>query len=588
MKPTFLDAIDRALAVRQHVILTFNTQDLYYWPEGEINPASLNFFIAAHLQKGGYRVAVFQPAMGVVREIPEPTEQSHEIMRRLASQTTALNIMKGLFNLLRNPNERWVVLVHYGEHLAPTTVNQAGISSEEVQIAEILHQLALDDDIAVGSSRIILVTYETMPVELLSRSPAYRRVEVGLPSLEERRAYIGLIERLRTNGRQEFGALEDGLSAEELTAVTAGIPLVEILGLYRGAGHFHRPVTRSEVREVKARAIRQLAQDLVEVSEPQTGFHNVAGLQTLKDYIGTLIIPQIRAGRPAPQAILLHGEPGCGKSHVVQALACELGWPLLEMRSVRSPWVGQSEQQLERVITVVEQLAPCVFFFDEIDQLLGQRSTGGSNDSGTSERLLARIFNWLGSMHLRGRVLFVGASNRPDLLDPALLDRFRVSIPVLKPSSGEIREMLPMLARRFERTLAPGVLEQAANFLAPLRPSGRALQEILIQAGLRADATKGVLGSTIETQHLQVATSDHLSADDPLELEFIRLRSLAMTSSQSLLPWNGLNGLRPGAELPSDLLEQKIVDSQGRLNTTVLNQRLRELAAERQEARWMR
>ncbi|NTV15528.1 MAG: AAA family ATPase [Desulfobulbaceae bacterium] len=248
------------------------------------------------------------------------------------------------------------------------------------------------------------------------------------------------------------------------------------------------------MREVKARAIRQLAQDLVEVSEPQTGFQNVAGLQTLKEYISRLIIPQIRAGRPAPQAILLHGEPGCGKSHVVQSLACELGWPLLEMRSVRSPWVGQSEQQLERVITVVEQLAPCVFFFDEIDQLLGQRSTGGSNDSGTSERLLARIFNWLGSMHLRGRVLFVGASNRPDLLEPALLDRFRVSIPVLKPSSGEIREMLPMLATRFERTLSAGVVEEAPNFLAPLRPSGRSLQEILIQAGLRADAIAGSLG----------------------------------------------------------------------------------------------
>ncbi|RJX17038.1 MAG: AAA family ATPase [Desulforudis sp.] len=588
MKPTFLDEIDRALAVRQHVILTFNTQDLYYWPEGEINPSSLNFFIASHLCKEGYRVAVFLPAMGVVREVPEPANQTHEVMRRLATQASALNVMKGLFALLRNPNERWVVLVHYGEHLAPTSVNQAGISSEEVQIAEILHQLAVDDDIASGRSRIILVTYETMPVELLSRSPAYRRISVGLPSVEERGAYIKLIERLRANGRHEFGALEDGLSAEELTAITAGIPLVEIHGLYREAAHFHRPVSRTEVREVKARAIRQLAQDLVEVSEPQSGFQNVAGLQTLKEYIGNLIIPQIRAGRPAPQAILLHGEPGCGKSHVVQALACELGWPLLEMRSVRSPWVGQSEQQLERVITVVEQLAPCVFFFDEIDQLLGQRSTGGSNDSGTSERLLARIFNWLGSMHLRGRVLFVGASNRPDLLDPALLDRFRVSIPVSKPSSSEIRELLPMLARRFERTLAPAAMEAAPDILAPLRPSGRSLQEILIQAGLRADAAAGKLGSVIENQHLQAATNDHLDADDPLELEFIRLRSLAMTSSQSLLPWNGLNGLRPGAEIPADLLEQKIVDANGRLNTVELNQHLRELAGQRQQARWMK
>jgi AAA+ superfamily predicted ATPase len=588
MKPPFLDEIDKTLAVRQHAILTFNTQDLYYWPEGGINPSTLNFFVAAHLRNQGYRVAVFIPAMGVVREIPEAAQQNHEIMRRLATQASAINIMKGLFNLLRNTNEQWVVLVHYGEHLAPATVNQAGISSEEVQITEILHQLAVDDEIASGRSRLILITYVGNPVELLSRSPAYRRVAVGLPSLEERRAYIELIERMKTSGRQEFGGLDEGLSATELIAITAGIPLVEILGLYRGAAHFQRPISRVEVREVKARAIRQLAQDLVEVSEPQIGFQQVAGLQTLKEYVSQLIIPQIRAGRPAPQALLLHGEPGCGKSHVVQALACELGWPLLEMRSVRSPWVGQSEQQLERVITVVEQLAPCVFFFDEIDQLLGQRSTGGSNDSGTSERLLARIFNWLGSMHLRGRVLFVGASNRPDLLDPALLDRFRVSIPILKPSVNDIKEMLPMLAVRFERTLAPEMVEQTSEFLSTLRPSGRSLQEILIQAGLRADAISGKVGSVVESQHLRAATSDHLCADDPLELEFIRFRSLAMTSNQSLLPWNGLNGLRPGAEIPTDLLEQEIVDSQGRLNSAVLNGRLRMLAAERQDARWMR
>jgi len=588
MKPSFIDAIDRALAVRQHVILSFNTQDLYYWPEENINPCSLNYFLATHLCQQGYRVAVFQPAMGVVRELPEPERQNHEVLRRLGTQGSTLNVMKGLFSLLRIPSEKWVVLVHYGEHLAPASVNQAGISSDEVQLAEILHQVAIDDDIAGGDSRLILVTYEGMPVELLSRSPAYRRVAVGLPTQDERRVYIELIERLRGNGRQDFGSLEEGLTAGELTAITAGIPLVEILGLYRGAAHFNRQISRTEVREVKARAIRQLAQDLVEVTEPQNGFKQVAGLQTLKEYIGQLIIPQIRAGRPAPQAILLHGEPGCGKSHVVQALACELGWPLLEMRNVRSPWVGQSEQQLERVITVVEQLAPCVFFFDEIDQLLGQRSTGGSNDSGTSERLLARIFNWLGSMHLRGRVLFIGASNRPDLLDPALLDRFRVSIPIFKPSASEIREMLPMLASRFERTMAPGVVDQAAGFLAPLHPSGRSLQEILIQGGLRADATCGTVGSIVESRHLQAAAEDHLSADDPLELEFIRLRSLAMTSSQSLLPWNGLNGLRSNAEIPSDLIEQHIVEANGRLNSTALNLRLRQLAGERQEARWMR
>jgi SpoVK/Ycf46/Vps4 family AAA+-type ATPase len=201
--------------------------------------------------------------------------------------------------------------------------------------------------------------------------------------------------------------------------------------------------------------------------------------------------------------------------------------------------------------------------------------------------MLARIFNWLGSMHLRGRVLFVGASNRPDLLDPALLDRFRVSIPVLKPTISEIGQLVTLLLARFERECSVETAE-AARLLAPLRPSGRTLQEIIVQAGMLADAGSGETGQVLGLSNLETAAYDCLNPEDPLELEFIRLTSLSLTSAQSLLPWNGLAGLRDLADIPADLREMGVVSDDGRIIKNVLHERLRALASERQSARMMR
>jgi SpoVK/Ycf46/Vps4 family AAA+-type ATPase len=368
------------------------------------------------------------------------------------------------------------------------------------------------------------------------------------------------------------------------------MPLIEIEKLFRGAAHNKSPVSREPVKVAKARAIRQFTGDLLEVSEPEETIEQVAGLNHIKDFFKRLA-PQLgKAQKGVPQSILLNGIPGCGKSFIVSALANYLGWVLIQFRTIRGPYVGQSEQQLERVIRVAEQFEPSIIFFDEIDQFIGQRGSGASGDSGTSERMLARILSWIGSMKHRGKILFIGASNRPDLLDPAMIDRFRVSIPVLYPSKEDIAELLPILMNRFERQFSEGVcIKDIAGILSQIRPTGRSLQEILIQAGLRADSEAGQIGSLIGQKHLMQAAEDYLASEDPLEMEFIGLTSLAMCSANSFLPWMGMDGLRPNAVIPKNLVEENIVDSDtGRLDKIRLHQKLNELSQARQYARAFR
>jgi SpoVK/Ycf46/Vps4 family AAA+-type ATPase len=496
-------------------------------------------------------------------------------------------VLNKIISFLRNKDEKWLFLIHYAEHLVPA--NSMGISAAavpgQIQATELLHMLSFDDSIASGPSRVAIISYGEMPSDLITRSNGYRMIQINLPCNEERLAFIKFLLE-----KKLFSGLEKKLSPQNLANITAGMPLIEIEKLFRAAAHLKSSVCRNQVKIAKARAIRQFTGDLLEVSEPEETLDQVAGLRHVKEFIIRLA-PQLKESQKGvPQSILLNGIPGCGKSCVVSALANFLGWVLIQFRTIRGPYVGQSEQQLEHVIRVAEQFEPSIIFFDEIDQFIGQRGTGASGDSGTSERMLARILSWIGSMKHRGKILFIGASNRPDLLDPAMMDRFRVSIPVLYPSKHDIFELLPILLKRFDRKFSKEVRsEKVAEVLAAILPTGRSLQEILIQAGLRADNEKGKIGSPIGMQHLMQAADDYLPCEDPLEMEFIALTSLAMCSGNSFLPWMGIDGLRVDSEIPENLIADKIVDAEtGKLDRIMLHQKIRELGQARQFARAIR
>ena len=585
MKPAFIDELEETFQCNQHAILHFNTADRFFWPERKVGPVYLHYFMAQLYDDIGYRVAHYAPASGLIELNPRNEQNPNQRkVLNMSGQQEPAGVLNKIVSLLRDKQEKWLILIHYGEHLAPA--NSIGISASavpgQIHATELLHMLSMDDSIATADSRAAIITYGDLPADLITRSNGYRMIQINLPCFEERLAFIEFLQE-----RIAFADLDDDLATQGLANITSGMPLLEIEKLFRSASHSKSEITRDQVKIAKARSIRQLTGDLLEVSEPDDKLDQVAGLSHIKDFFEKLKVYLQNDQKGVPQSLLLNGVPGCGKSYIVNALANYLAWVLIQFRNVRGPYVGQSEQQLEHVIRVAEQFDHSIIFFDEIDQLLGQRGTGASGDSGTSERMLARIMSWMGSMKHRGKILFVGASNRPDLLDPAMVDRFRVSIPVLHPTKSDILELIPILMERFERHFSRNVsLTEAASLLAPLKPTGRSLQEIVIHAGLRADNEAGRIGTPIGMKHLTEAAADFLPSEDPLEIEFITLTSLSMCSANSFLPWMSMEGLRPDAEIPQELITDKIVDAKtGRLNKVELHIKLRDLKQARQYAR---
>jgi hypothetical protein len=162
MKPKFIDEMDEAFAIGQHVVFHFNTTDRFFWPEEGIGPVYLSFLLAWLYCKKGYRTAQYSAAAGLI-ELQPPSDKkvADDKLKGLSGQKEPADILNKMITFLRSKKEKWLFLIHYGEHLSPA--NSIGISASsvpgQIHATELLHKLSLDDGIISGPSRVAIITY---------------------------------------------------------------------------------------------------------------------------------------------------------------------------------------------------------------------------------------------------------------------------------------------------------------------------------------------------------------------------------------------------------------------------------------------
>lgn len=185
------------------------------------------------------------------------------------------------------------------------------------------------------------------------------------------------------------------------------------------------------IKEIKPAVLRS-----VEVESPQIDWQDIGGLdavkQTLQESVeGVLLYPDLyeQTRAKAPKGILLWGPPGTGKTLLAKAVASQARANFIAVNGpeLLSRWVGAAEQAVRELFAKARQAAPCVVFVDEIDTLAPARGKF-SGDSGVSDRVVGQLLTELDGLHACPNVILVGATNRPDALDPALLRAGRLDI----------------------------------------------------------------------------------------------------------------------------------------------------------------
>jgi len=194
------------------------------------------------------------------------------------------------------------------------------------------------------------------------------------------------------------------------------------------------------LKEVMPSGIREV---FVEI--PNVTWDEIGGLEDLKQKLiesvdWPLSHPKIfeRMGITPPRGILLYGPPGCGKTLLARAVANESNANFISIKGpeLLSKYVGESEKAIREVFRKAKMAAPCIIFFDEFDSIAPSRGRH-TTDSGVSEKVLSQFLTEMDGLEVKKDIIVIAATNRPDILDPALIRPGRIDRILLVPAPNE-------------------------------------------------------------------------------------------------------------------------------------------------------
>jgi len=399
--------------------------------------------------------------------------------------------LRGVFDAAREAQPFALVFIDEIDALAPSRANHGGESGGVAarMVTQLLTLLDSSDDAAFAGVSLIAATNRPEALNAALRRPGRFDAEVELraPNAAGRLSILesrlrGVRLGLSPPQLAELAASLHGFTGADCCALCAEASLSALrrfvalreteaaepaaLGLHSdGALLVAQADFAAASRLVRPSGLRALRVE----APPLSCWDDVAGLADVKRSLAEALAgqtdAQIRLGVRPPCGVLLYGEPGTGKTSLARAAAAAGGRNFLAVSGadLYSMWVGASEKAVASVFAAARAAAPCVLFLDELDALAPKRGSGGESaaSGGSVQRVLAQLLLELdgGAAAKAGArdVLLLAATNRPDLIDPALLRPGRIDRLLHVPAPRDAAERRAVLAALLRRTpLAPG------------------------------------------------------------------------------------------------------------------------------------
>jgi hypothetical protein len=313
---------------------------------------------------------------------------------------------------------------------------------------------------------------------LVVENPHAASLHVPLPDEAAMTAYV---QALAAAQFQDLEAKSD-VPLSTLGARLTGLSRVGARTAIGLALRNDRRITSAWLTGIKKDLIERECQGLLEFIESPFTLDNVAGHEAVKDWLRQdAALLRKGALRALPMGYLITGRIGTGKTFIVQCWAGEIGIPCVVLKNFRDRWVGATESNLEKIFSVLRAVGQVVVFVDEADQAAGKRD-GGDGDSGLSGRVYGMLAREMSDTRNRGRIIWVFATSRPDLLEVDLKrqGRLDVHIPLFAPQTpAEQEALLLAIAKKLKFPLVAGDLPPFTDGVAL---GGNELEGVLVRA----------------------------------------------------------------------------------------------------------
>lgn len=385
---------------------------------------------------------------------------------------------------------------------------------------------------AVATDGVALIATSARPDQLDSRlrSPELcdRELSVPLPDAGTRRALLEAVLKPVPTGDldlDEIASRTPGFVVADLAALTREAAL---RAASRASADGQPPKLNQEDLLGALTVIRPLSRSASEeVSVGSVTLADVGDMADAKQALTEAVLWPLqhpdtfsRLGVEAPRGVLLYGPPGCGKTFVVRALAStgQLSVHAVKGSELMDKWVGSSEKAVRELFRRARDSAPSLVFLDEVDALAPRR--GQSFDSGVTDRVVAALLTELDGIDPLRDVVVLGATNRPDLIDPALLRPGRLERRVfVEPPDAEARREILRTAGKSIPLSADVDLDAVAAGLDGY--SAADCVALLREAALTA-MRRSINADDVTAADLAAAREKVRPSLDPLQVEALR------------------------------------------------------------------
>ena len=496
-------------------------------------------------------------------------DKEHEDPFVMLDPSPSMELRRKLNRLLRQGKTKIGLVINPLELLTPNDPSLSKVAADEVQhlFNQILYW-ASDLDIRRRKHVVLLVTHNTSDVHPnFTVNPEIPMIEIPFPNYDERLRFIGHLHDISDGSSQMRKTLGNNREREALARETIGLNLLGVHDVVQQAESVQRKTGGEPLLRYRRESIKTFSRGVLELGETQKGPSDDGWyvMRIIRDIADGM---KNRDLRRVPRGMLFLGPPGTSKVHAARVLAGEANMTFVQLRyanqvgevTININESGNSyERNLNAGLNFIRGIAPTVVFMDNIEQA----SPHATMNPEEHERMFPRaLVNAMSDMSLHGRVIWVGASQRPDLMPPIFrrYGIFDTKLIMLPPTSGGRVEILKIFCQ--------GQTSGNINFqslVGGAETDGLTWRDLFLIVQRANNIANRNGRDTFTENELRQALNDFIP-DHSREMQiFMGLLALREANSRIMVP----DGLLPEY--------QEFVDG-NRIDKTAINKRLMELS----------